>query len=197
MLGCRAPRQAMQKLASWGCHNGQRGQSQATPHYILCSWEEGQSRPSGHSQQRTGVHICRISGLRASISYHLQDENNLILSLAVSRPIPAPQGCVHCQLTYISWDLGQVSPNLQVLVAHQKNGYNSGPYVYISFQCHGVCNSPPLLMLSEAHNLTFHILSCIAFCVPYASRNPLWLPQISRLDHSVLWSLMTLSFPLM
>jgi len=93
--------------------------------------------------------------------------------------------------------LGQVSPNLQVLVAHQKNGYNSSPYVCISFQCHGVCNSPPLLMLSEAHNLTFHILSCIAFCVPYPSRNLLWLPQISRLDHSVLWSLMTLSFPLM
>ena len=133
-----------------GCHNGQRGQSQATPHYILCSWEEGHKRtsgPSGHSQQRTEVHICRTSGQTASVSYHLKDKNNLILSLSVSRPIPAPQGCVHCQLTYISWDLGQLSPNHQVLVAHQKNGYNSSPYVSMSFQCHGVCNSPPLLML--------------------------------------------------
>lgn len=81
------------------------------PHLTTyCALGGRAEQASGHSQQRTGVHICRISGLRASISYHLQDENNLILSLAVSRPIPAPQGCVHCQLTYISWDLGQVSP---------------------------------------------------------------------------------------
>lgn len=76
-------------------------------------------QPQQPPLQSTGVHVCRTSRQRVSVSHHLEDENDLTLSLAISRPIPSKRYAL-CRLTPTSWDLGQVYPNLRVLVTHHK-----------------------------------------------------------------------------